>query len=202
MSRKVKATQRHRPHRGLGYLSVMVLVVAALVIGAANEPLKDLFGSFTNFDESPVAVPSEPASRFAPDTAVLDKPQQVEAVIVSETELTVLKVTNASSTRIEYILEPASIGVDASHREAILTLSCALRRVGPARRAVVFVGVGQFVDSAGNPALRTRAETKLSALWVNRLICAQDESEHNIDWERVSEYDIRFDVPRGFKVDV
>ena len=202
MTRKEKVKRSPRSSRGLGYLSVIFLVAAALIIGAAHEPLKELFGTFTNMNESPVVDPPEPEAVLALDTPELKKPQQLESVILSRTDLTVLKVTIADNIRIEYILEPASVGVDSSHRLAVLTIVCALRHDGPVRRAVVFVGVGQFIDSAGQPALRSRAETKLSALRVNRMNCSIETSERDVDWGRIAEYDIRFAIPRGFKVDL
>lgn len=202
MPRKEKVKQSPRSSRGLGYLSVMFLVAAALMIGAAHEPLKELLDTFANIDESPVVNPHEPETVLAPDTPELEKPQQLESVILSKTNLTVLKVTIADSIRIEYRLEPASIGVDSSHRQAVLTIACALRYGGPVRRAVVFIGVGKYIDSAGRPALRSRAETKLSALRVNRMVCSPETTERDIEWGRIAEYDIRFAIPRGFKVDL
>ena len=202
MPRKEKMKQSPRSSRGLGYLSVMFLVAAALIIGAAHEPLKELLGTFKTIDESPVADPPEPETVLVPDTPILEKPQQFKSVILSRTDLTVLKVTIADSIRIEYILEPTSIGVDSMHRRAVLTIACALRHSAPVRRAVVFVGVGKYIDSAGQPALRTRAETKMSALRVNRMVCSPETTERDIDWGRVAEYDIRFAIPRGFKVDL
>ncbi len=202
MPRKEKVKQRPRSSRGLGYESVMVIVAAALIIGAAHEPLKELLGTFTIINESPVVDPPEPEPVLAPDTPELEKPQPLESVVLSKTDLTVLKVTIADSIRIEYILEPASIGVDSSQRQAVLTIACALRHSGPVRRAVVFVGVGKYIDSAGQPALRSRAETKMSALRVNRMVCSPETTERDIDWGRVAEYDIRFAIPRGFKVDL
>ena len=202
MPRKVKVKQSPRSSRGLGYLSVMLLVAAALIVGAAHEPLKDLLGNFTINNESPVVDPPEPATVLESETTELDKPKQLKSVIKSKTDLTVLKVTIADSIRIEYILEPASIGVDSSQRQAVLTIACALRHSGPVRRAVVFVGVGKYIDSAGQPALRSRAETKISALRVNRMVCSPETTERDIDWGRITEYDIRFGIPRGFKVDL
>ena len=201
MARKAKVKDSRKPTRGLGYLSVISLVAAALIIGAVHEPLKEWVGSLTQSLVPPTMAPIENVIVLAPDVPELDKPQHIKSVIMSETDLSVLKVTIADSTRIEYILEPASIGVDPSQRRAIFALTCALQTAGPARRAVVFVGVGRYVDSAGQPALRSRAETKLSSLQLNRMKCAPEISERDIDWKRVAEYDIRFAIPRGFKVD-
>ena len=184
MGRKEKLKQVPKSARGLGYLSVIVLVTAALIIGATNEPIKDLLGTFTDTNAAPVASPSEPDAVLPPDeVSEIVKPLHSESVIILETDVTVLKVTVADSTRIEFVLEPASIGVDASHRRAILSITCALQKAGPVRRAVVFVGVGRYVDSAGRPALRSRAETKLSSLQLNRMNCTPEISERDIDWE-------------------
>lgn len=202
MSAREKMKQSPRSSRGLGYLSVMLLVAAALIIGAAHEPLKELLGASTNMNASQVVDPPEPETMPVSGTPELEKPQQLESVILSKTDLTVLKVSFADSIRIEYILVPASIGVDSSHRQAVLTIACALRHGGPVRRAVVFVGVGKYIDSAGQPALRSRAETKLSALRVNRMDCSSELTERDFDWGRIAEYDIRFAIPRGFKVDL
>ncbi len=202
MPRTEKVKQSPKPSRGLGYLSVMLLVAAALIIGSSNEPLKELLRTFTNINESPVVDLPEPETGLAQDTPELAKPQQLESVIMSETDLTVLNVTIADSIRIEYILKPSSFGVDASHWQAVLAMTCALQKTGPARRAIVFVGVGRFVDSVSQPALRSRAETKLPALRVNRMNCTSDINERDVEWSRIAEYDIRFAIPRGFKVDI
>ncbi len=202
MPRKEKVKQSPRSSRGLGYLSVIVLVAAALVIGAAHDPLKELLGNFTKNSESPDFDPPETETLLELDSTELEKPQQLKSVIFSRSGLTVLKVTIADSIRIEYVLEPASIGIDSSQRQAVHTIACTLRHVGPVRRAVVFVGVGKYVDSAGQPALRSRAETKLSALRMNQMNCTSETNERNIDWNRIAEYDIRFAIPRGFKVDI
>ncbi len=202
MPRKEKVKQSPSSSRGLGYLSVTFLLAAALIIGAAHEPLKELLGTIINIKESPVVDPPKPETVVVSDTSELEKPQQLESVILSKTDLTVLKVTIAESIRIEYILEPASIGLDASHRQAMLSLTCALRHDKLVRRAAVFVGVGKYIDSAGQPALRSRAETKLSALRVNRMDCSSETGERDIDWSHIAEYDIRFAVPRGYKVDI
>lgn len=202
MPRKAKLKQSPRSSRGLGNLSVMLLIAAALIVGAAHEPLKELLGNFTINNDSPVVDPPEPATVLESVTPDLEKPQQLKSVIISRTDLTVLKVTIADSIRIEYVLEPASIGVDSSQRQAVHTIACELRQAGPVRRAVVFVGVGKYIDSAGQPALRSRAETKLSALRVNQLLCTSRSNERDVDWNRIAEYDIRFAIPRGFKVDL
>ncbi len=202
MPRKEKVKQSTSSSIGLGYLSVMFLVVAALIIGATHEPLKEWLGTFTNINESPAVDPPVPETVLESGRHKLKKPQQLKSVILSRTDLTVLKVTIADSIRIEYVLEPASIGIDSSQRQAVLTIACALRHGGPVRRAVVFVGVGKYIDSAGQPALRSRAETKLSALRVNQLNCTSETNERDINWSRITEYDIRFAIPRGFKVDI
>ncbi len=203
MPRKEKVKQSPRSSRGLGYLSVMLLVATALIVGAGHEPLKELLATFTSIDESPVVDSPESETELALDRPEdLEKPQHLESVILAKSDLTVLKVTIADNIRIEYILEPSSIGVDASHRQSVLAIACALRHGGPVRRAVVFVGVGKYIDSAGQPALRSRAETKLSALRVNRMVCSPETTERDVDWGRIAEYDIRFAIPRGFKVDL
>ena len=202
MARKEKKKPSPRSSRSLGYMSVICLVAAALIIGAAHEPLKEWLGSFAQ-----VNAPAEVALReeSAPsDSGVREphKPQHIEYQIVSQTSLTVLKVTLADSIRIEYVLVPASIGIDASHRQAMFEMVCALREAGPARRAIVFVGVGRFIDSAGQPALRSRVESKLSALALNRIKCAPGTDSRDIDWHKVAEYNIKFAVPPGLKVDL
>ncbi len=202
MARKAKATQGSRSLRGLGYLTVICLVVAALVVGAANEPIKELLGISTNSGVAPVDNPPGTENVLAPNQPALNNPQQIESIIMSDTELAILKVTVADNTRIEYVLEPASIGVDASHRRAVIALTCALRSAGAIRRPVVFVGVSRYVDSAGNPALRSRMQSKLTALWLNRMNCAADISDRDIDWRRITEYEIRFAIPPGFKIDL
>lgn len=202
MATKAKVVPSRSSSRGLSYLSIMLLVVAALVIGATHEPLKELLSSIPARNSASMGASSKTEIVVLPDASAMDQLQHFESVILSKTNLTVLKVTIADSIRIEYILEPASIGVDSSHRQAVLAIACAFRHGGPVRRAVVFVGVGKYIDSAGHPALRSRAETKLSALRVNRMVCSPETTERDIDWGRESEYDIRFPIPRGFKVDL
>lgn len=202
MARKVKATQGSSSLRGLGYLTVICLVVAAFVVGAANEPIKELLGITANSSVAVVDTPPGTENVLMPDPSALNNPGQIESTIMSDTELTILKVTVADNTRIEYVLEPASIGVDASHRRAVIALTCALRSTATIRRPVVFVGVSRYVDSAGNPALRSRMQSKLTALWLNRMNCAADTSDRDIDWRRITEYEIRFAIPPGFKIDL
>ena len=202
MSRKIKAKQNTRVSRGLGYLSVMLLVAAALIIGAAHEPLKKLLGTFTDRDESSLVQPPVQETELVSSKSEIEKPQQLESVITSKTDLTILKVTIADSMRIEYILVPSSIGVDANHRRAIYAITCALQNTGKVRRSVVFVGVGRFIDSAGQPTLRSRAETRLTALRLNQVECSHDTSARDIDWNGIADYDIKFAIPRGYKVDI
>ena len=199
MPRKSKVAQSLRSTRGLGYLPVILLVASALIVGAGHEPLQHWLGSFFQADSNVGAVTSNDGNVSVSETRDLDSPQQIESLVASEIDLTILKVTVADSTRIEYLIVPEAMQIDWIHRRAVYGIICALQKGGPARGPFIFVGVGRFIDAAGQPTIRSRVESKLSALWMNRMDCAPENSERDIDWKRVSKYHIKFAVPRGFK---
>lgn len=101
MPRKSKVAQSLRSTRGLGYLPVILLVASALIVGAGHEPLQHWLGSFFQADSNVGAVTSNDGNVSVSETRDLDSPQQIESLVASEIDLTILKVTVADSTRIE-----------------------------------------------------------------------------------------------------
>ena len=196
MSEKIKVGQGRASARGLGYLTVLVLIAAALVIGAGHEPLTQfidaLLAAAAPSLASPVSSPS--------DTPV--ESQRIESLIRTHTDVTVLTVTVADSIRVEYLLVPqAAMRTDQIHDQQMLKIICALRHAGLARRPTIFVGVGRFRDQLGKTVYRSRVETKLSALENNRIVCRSDSSATDVNWRRISEYYKTYPIPSGLARD-
>lgn len=196
MSEKIKVGQGRASARGLGYLTVLVLIAAALVIGAGHEPLTQfidaLLAAAAPSPASPVSSPS--------DTPV--ESQRIESLIRTHTDVTVLTVTVADSIRVEYLLVPqAAMRTDQIHDQQMLKIICALRHAGLARRPTIFVGVGRFRDQLGKTVYRSRVATKLSALENNRIVCRPDTSATDVNWRRISEYYKTYPIPSGLAID-
>ena len=196
MSEKIKVGQGRASARGLGYLTVLVLIAAALVIGAGHKPLTQfidaLLAAAAPSPASPVSSPS--------DTPV--ESQRIESLIRTHTDVTVLTVTVADSIRVEYLLVPqAAMRTEQIHDQQMLKIICALRPVGLARRPTIFVGVGRFKDQLGKTVYRSRVATKLSALENNRIVCRSDSSATDINWRRISEYYKTYPIPTGLAID-
>ena len=237
MAGKVKVKPNRPSQRGLGYLTVILLIAAALVIGAGHEPFKEFLGAILNSEAGEVLAPTEtntsPASNAtelnnpihieslaSPQTNVeevlvptekdtspasnvteLNNPIHIESLISAQTNVSVLNATVGDSVRIEYALVPEAMRIETTHWREMLDMICALRKGGPARRSFIFVGVGQFLDTNGRPVLRSRVETKVSALTFNRMDCASDVSASDVDWHNISEYHLTFAIPKGLKVE-
>ena len=196
MSEKVKAGQGRASARGLGYFTVLVLIAAALVIGAGHEPLTQFINSLLATVTPPPAnsVPSPP------DTPAESK--RIESLIRTHTDVTVLTVTVADSIRVEYLLVPqAAMRTEQIHNQQTLKIICAMRHVGLARRPTIFVGVGRFKDQLGKTVYRSRVETKLSALENNRIVCQPDTSATDVNWRGISEYYETYPIPTGLAID-
>ena len=189
MSEKVKVGQGRASARGLGYLTVLVLIAAALVIGAGHKPLAQFINSLL------AAVMPSPSDTPA-------ESQRIESLIRTHTDVTVLTVTVADSIRVEYLLVPqATMRTDQIHDQQMLKIICALRPGGLARRPTIFVGVGRFRDQLGKTVYRSRVATKLSALENNRIVCRSDSSATDVNWRRISEYYKTYPIPSGLVID-
>ena len=201
MAGKVKVKPNRPSQRGLGYLTVILLIAAALVIGAGHEPFKELLGAILNSEAGEALAPTETDTSPDPNVTELNNPIHVEALISSQTNVSVLNVTVRDVVRIEYALVPEAMRIEAIHWREMLDMICALRKGGPARRSFIFVGVGRFLNTDGRPVLRSRVETKVSALTFNRMDCASDVSASDVDWHNISEYHLTFAIPKGLKVE-
>ena len=196
MSEKIKVGQDRASTRGLGYLTVLVLIAAALVIGAGHEPLTQFIDALLA-----AAVPS-PASPVSSPSDTPVESQRIESLIRTHTDVTVLTVTVADSIRVEYLLVPqAAMRTEQIHDQQMLKIICALRHAGLARRPTIFVGVGRFKDQLGKTVYRSRVETKLSALEKNRIACQSGASATDINWRRISEYYKTYPIPSGLAID-
>ena len=205
MTRKAKRGQRSTLSRGLGYLTVIILVAAALVIGAGHQPLIQFINTLlATATPIPTHMPIPTATDIPTSTniTVPVDPQRTESLIHTYTDVTVLAVTVGDSIRIEYLLVPqASMSIESIHNQQMLKLICALRETGPVRRPFIFAGVGRFIDEFDRTALRSRVETKLSTLAFNRTDCASDMPAVDIDWREISEYYKTFAIPDGLALD-
>lgn len=201
MAGKVKVKQNRPSQRGLGYLTVIMLIAAALVIGAGHEPFKEILGAILNSKAGEALTPTEKDASPASNMTELNNPIHIESLISSQTNVSVLNVTVGDSVRIEYALVPEAMRIETIHWREMLNMVCALRKGGPARRSFIFVGVGRFLDTDGRPVLRSRVETKISALTFNRMDCASNVSASDVDWRNISEYHLAFAIPKGLKVE-
>ena len=201
MAGKVKVKPNRPSQRGLGYLTVILLITAALVIGAGHEPFKELLGAILNSKAGEALAPTETNTSPASNVKAFNNPTHIESLISSQTNVSVLNVTVGDSVRIEYALVPEAMRIEAIHWREMLDMICALRKGGPARRSSIFVGVGRFLDTDGRPVLRSRVETKVSALTFNRMDCASEVSTSDVDWRDISEYHLTFAIPKGLKVE-
>ena len=196
MSEKVKVGQGRASARGLGYLTVLVLIAAALVIGAGHEPLTQFIDALLA-----AAVPS-PASPVSSPSDTPVESQRIESLILTHTDVTILTVTVADSIRVEYLLVPqAAMRTAQIHDQQMMKIICALRPVGLARRPTIFVGVGRFRDQLSKTVYRSRVATKLSALENNRIVCRSDSSATDVNWRRISEYYETYPIPTGLAID-
>lgn len=201
MAGKVKVKPNRPSQRGLGYLTVILLIAAALVIGAGHEPFKELLGAILNSEAGEALAPTKTNTSPDPNVKALNNPIHIKALISSQTNVSVLNATVGNSVRIEYALVPEAMRIETIHWREMLDMICALRKGGPARRSFIFVGVGQFLDTNGHPVLRSRVETKVSALTFNRMDCASGVSASDVDWHNISEYHLTFAIPKGLKVE-
>jgi len=201
MAGKVKVKHNRPSQRGLGYLTVILLIAAALVIGAGHELFKEFIGAILNSESGEVLAPTETNASPASNVKALNNPIHIEALISSQTNVSVLNVTVGDSVRIEYALVPKAMRIETIHWREMLDMICALRKGGPARRSFIFVGVGQFLDIDRHPVLRSRVETKVSALTFNRMDCASNVSASDVAWRNISEYHLTFAIPKGLKVE-
>lgn len=190
MPEKAKVDHKRPSSRGLGYLTVFLLIAAALIIGAAHNPLQEFLRQILS---TPVPSPADtpPLTAYPIPVAKTSSTDEfgIEAVIREVTNVEVLTVTVADNIRVEYLLVPGekSRVVDV-HGKNMLSMICAIRQVGPTRRPIIFAGVGRFVDESGETVLRSRVETKLSTLPFNLMECSSDIVSTAIDWNKVSDY--------------
>lgn len=202
MCEKAKKGQRRPSPRGLGYLTVVFLVVAALIIGAGHNSLREFMQSILSIAtpipaDTPIPA-SDPVLAAAPTSTDANR---IESIIYEQTGITVLTVTVADSIRVEYLLVPyEGIQVEEIHSKNLLEMICAVREIGPTRRPIIFAGVGRFVDELDEHVLRSRVETKLSTLAFNRIDCSSDIVANDVDWNTLSDYHRSFPILAGLRV--
>lgn len=196
MSEKAKAGKL-QSSRGLGYLTVLLLVAAALVIGAAHNPLKQFLQAILSIP-TPISADT-PLPTSNPISAVGTSSTDdidIESIVYEQTDIEVLTVTVADNIRIEYLLVPYERSQTLEvHSRNMLAMICAIREVGPTRRAIIFAGVGRFIDEVDKPVLRSRVETKLSTLAFNLFECSSVSAAADVDWNAVSDYHRTFSIP-------
>ena len=202
MSEKAKVGQRRPSPRGLGYLTVLLLVVAALIIGAGHVPLNEFVQSILSSSTPLPANTPVPTSNAEPALAFTSADGNgIVSIIHERTGITVLTVTVADSIRIEYLLAPPETKqVEVIHSNNMLQMICAIRQVGPTRRPIIFAGVGRFINDLDEELLRSRVETKLSTLSFNLIDCSYDIAANDVDWNSLSDYHRSFPKPEGLRV--
>lgn len=206
MMKKPKVGQKHPPNRGLGYLTVLFLVAAALIIGASHGSLKQYVDDRVSTaqpltSQSPIPTISD-SSLPSTETAIeFVGSQSIESLINNHTGVSILTVTVGDSIRIEYLLQiEESQKAERQHNQNMLDMICAIRQVSPTRRSITFAGVGRFIDKADMRVLRTRISTKLSTLAFNRVDCLSKNSR-NIDWSTIADHHQTYPTPNGLALD-
>lgn len=201
MTRKAKRADGRGNGNGIGFFVVALLVAASLIVGASHDPLRQLIIKLLSSEpmEVPTAFPE--AISEQPNGTQLNGPSFLKSLISTNTDWSVLNVAIGKGLRIEYLLEHTAARIESIHQRAMYDIVCALRIVGPARRPTILVGVGRFLNATGQPVLRTRFETALSALEFNRIDCASSSRAEDVDWNRVSEYHVSFAIRPGLRVD-
>ena len=199
MARKAKRAEGRGNGSRFGVSVLVLLVTASLIVGASHDPLRQLMFNLLSSETGglPAALPEAVAEQGTQSNS----PSFLNSLISRKTDWSVLNVAIGNDLRIEYLLVPAPAQIASIHQRAMYDIACALRTVGPARRSTILVGVGRFVNAEDQPVLRTRIESALSALELNRIDCTAGSRAEDVDWNRVSEYQVSFAIRPGLRVD-
>ena len=202
MSQKAKSGHGRPRPRVLEQLTILMLVLVALLVGASHSSLqawvRDSLSIHVLVEEK--AQHTRTDASFAVATLSIDN-GSIESIIYGQLGLDVLTVTVAENIRIEYILYRSEESrVLQEHHSTMLTLICAIRKVSPTRRPIIFAGVARLIDRSGKMVYRSRVETKLSTLKFNLINCASLETSADVDWTSIADYHRTFVIPETLRV--
>lgn len=177
------------------YIVVLALVLGILIVKNYSSPGKETTlvdeGSAA---EAAVLVGPEDALASIPSSAEFDS---IKAHIEGYTGIRILSTTVGDIIRIEYLLQPRRLWErDSLHNTQMYRMICALRQENIMRHPVIFAGLGRFKDATGTVVYRSRLETKLQAMNMNRIDCdAASPAEHQVNWFSESEYYYTYAIP-------
>ena len=98
MAGKVKVKPNRPSQRGLGYLTVIILIAAALVIGAGHEPFKELLGAILNSEAGEALAPTETNTSPASNATELNNPIHIESLASPQTNVEEVLVPTEKDT--------------------------------------------------------------------------------------------------------